>query len=61
MSARAREIGRPPTAPLLATLASGQPVLTEDGQDGRTDGTCLRQIRLKRTLTRLCLRFGLAR
>lgn len=38
MSARAREIGRPPTAPLLATLASGQPVLTEDGQDGRTDG-----------------------
>lgn len=37
MSARAREIGRPPTAPLPAMPASGQSVLAGDGQDGRTD------------------------
>lgn len=39
MSVRVREIGRPPAAPLPAMPASGQPVLTADGQDGRTDRT----------------------
>lgn len=41
MSARAREIGRSPTAPLPANVSSGQPVLAADGQDGRTDGAAL--------------------
>ncbi len=53
MSARAREIGRPPTAPLSAVQSSGQPVLAGDGQDGRTDGNLPQGTSLRDLLTEL--------